>query len=158
MKRLLLVERREKCQKLSDEWVCFFCEQVTPLDCAMPTVDGQEVSPSVSPSPVEIPSLSLIPQWLWSTDQPLGKPERSIHVSLDTNLSMLVNWKEYWSFHTAWNLPEKTFKHRAFEFCMQGCTGFSYVFWIHMRKKKSRKKQSFCRAEMQCNIRNSKCE
>ena len=79
-----------RVKKESDEWVTFL--QVTPLGCAMPTVDGQEVSPSVNPSPVEIPSLSLILQWLWSTDQPLGRLELSIPASLDTNLSM-VTWK-----------------------------------------------------------------
>ena len=83
-----------RVKKESDEWVAFL--QVTPLGCAMPTVDGQEVSPSVNPSPVEIPSLSLILQWLWSTDQPLGRLELSIPASLDTNLSIpTVTWQTY---------------------------------------------------------------
>ena len=83
-----------RVKKESDEWVAFL--QVTPLGCAMPTVDGQEVSPSVNPSPVEIPSLSLILQWLWSTDQPLGRLELSIPASLDTNLSIpMVTWQTY---------------------------------------------------------------
>ena len=92
-----------RVKKESDEWVAFL--QVTPLGCAMPTVDGQEVSPSVNPSPVEIPSLSLILQWLWSTDQPLGRLELSIPASLDTNLSIpMVTWQttkenQTFSFH-----------------------------------------------------------
>ena len=103
-----------RVKKESDEWVTFL--QVTPLGCAMPTVDGQEVSPSVNPSPVEIPSLSLILQWLWSTDQPLGRLELSIPASLDTNLSM-VTWKpteepNFFSFREA---EQKYF----------------YTFWMH---------------------------